>query len=657
MKLHAIIANIDQGALALPQFQRGYVWNRAQVRGLMESLYRGHPVGSLLTWLTGTDDAEYKGDTSPTPGSVQLLLDGQQRMTTLYGLIKGTPPPFFEGNAQAFTDLRFHLEEETFEFWQPIKMKEDPFWLDVHQLFAQGAATSIGGLYKTHAGDPRMDAWIDRIGRIVAVRDRDFHIEQVAGADKTVDVVVDIFNRVNSGGTKLSKGDLALAKICAQWPEARHEMHKVLEEWAGRGFGGFSVDWLLRAITGVLTEQSRFEALVDVTSDQFREGLKRAKRALETVLNALQSRLGINDGSVLPSAPALIALARFADLNHNTLGDHVQRDRLLYWYMHAAMWGRYTGPVQTVLRQDLKAVGDGTEDPTDELLAHIKRQRGDLLVRPGDFVGWGRGTRFYPILYVLTRVTDTCDWGTGQVLSKAALGSHTDLEVHHIFPKSLLYGAEYSRPEVNAIANFTFLTKQTNLEVSNRPTAEYLPEYMAKHPGVVEGHWIPMDPELWSIDRYLDFLTARRELLAAALNTFLAELDAGHVPDTNLAPLAVAADGGAKDEAQVIAELQAWLSENGFHPGKVDVEIPASGDHASAVLDIAWPSGVQPELTEPAALLIDEPAEVQNAATAYGYRTFVSAQSFKDYCQSLLLTVGASAGSVDESAEARQASE
>ena len=55
MKVDLIIANLDHGAIALPQFQRGYVWNRAQVRGLMESLYRGHPVGSLLTWLTRTE--------------------------------------------------------------------------------------------------------------------------------------------------------------------------------------------------------------------------------------------------------------------------------------------------------------------------------------------------------------------------------------------------------------------------------------------------------------------------------------------------------------------------------------------------------------------------------------------------------------------------
>ena len=651
MKLDAIIANIDHGALALPQFQRGYVWNRPQVKGLMESLYLGHPVGSLLTWLTSTDSAEFKGDTSPTPGSVQLLLDGQQRMTTLYGLIKGEPPPFFEGNATAFTDLRFHLETETFEFWQPIKMRDDPFWLDVHQLFNQGSAKSIGDLYKTHAGDPKMDTWIERIGRIAAIRERDFHIEQVAGSDKTIDVVVDIFNRVNSGGTKLSKGDLALAKICAEWPDARLEIHQILDAWSQRGFGGFTADWLLRAVTAILTEQSRFEALAEVTSEEFRDGLKRAKRSVETVLNALASRLGINDASVLPSAPALIPLARFADRNSNTLGDHAQRDRLLYWYMHAAMWGRYAGPVETVLRQDLRAVGDGSGDPTDELLARFKQQRGDLHVRPTDFIGWSRGSRFYPMLYVLTRVTGALDWSTGEVLSKAALGAHTDLEVHHIFPKSLLYEAGYSRAEVNAVANFTFLTKQTNLEISNRPTAEYLPEYVSKHPGAVEGHWISMDAALWDIESYPDFLATRRELLASALNAFLSELDAGHLPETKLAPVAVGVDAGANEEAKQIAELQAWLVENLFHPGKKSVEIPASGGQQSVVLDIAWPSGVQPELTEPVALLIDEQVEVWNAATAYGYRIFVSLQSFRDYCQALLLTNGATSGSVDDSAE------
>jgi hypothetical protein len=72
-----ILSQIDQGARALPEFQRGYVWNRVQVRSLMDSLYKQHPVGSLLLWATRTEEAAYRGDNAPTFGTVKLILDGQ----------------------------------------------------------------------------------------------------------------------------------------------------------------------------------------------------------------------------------------------------------------------------------------------------------------------------------------------------------------------------------------------------------------------------------------------------------------------------------------------------------------------------------------------------------------------------------------------------
>src|SRR6266508_6734880 len=89
------------------RFQRGYVCNRDQVRGLMQSLYRKVPVGSLLVWVTKTETANARGDGTLTPGSVKLLLDGQQRITSLYGIIRGQPPKFFDGNADTFTGLYF----------------------------------------------------------------------------------------------------------------------------------------------------------------------------------------------------------------------------------------------------------------------------------------------------------------------------------------------------------------------------------------------------------------------------------------------------------------------------------------------------------------------------------------------------------------------
>ena len=96
MELQAILYQIDNNDMALPEFQRGYVWNRDQVRGFMSSLYKRYPVGGLLVWVTATDSAPIRAGDKPTMSSVRMLLDGQQRITTLYGIIRGTPPPFFE---------------------------------------------------------------------------------------------------------------------------------------------------------------------------------------------------------------------------------------------------------------------------------------------------------------------------------------------------------------------------------------------------------------------------------------------------------------------------------------------------------------------------------------------------------------------------------
>ena len=153
MQVSNILEYIDSGYMALPEFQRGYVWNRDQVRGLMRSLYRRHPVGGLLVWVTESKGAAYRGDGSLAPGVVKLLLDGQQRVTTLYGVMKGKPPKFFDGNSAVFEGLRFHLETEIFAYYQPLKMQADPLWVDVTAVMQQGN-DGLGKFVEMLAKDP-----------------------------------------------------------------------------------------------------------------------------------------------------------------------------------------------------------------------------------------------------------------------------------------------------------------------------------------------------------------------------------------------------------------------------------------------------------------------------------------------------------------------
>ncbi len=162
MKISTILDHIDSGYMALPKFQRGYVWNRDQVRRLMDSLYRRHPVGSLLVWVTESEGAPHRGDDPLPPGQVKLLLDGQQRMTTMYGIIRGKPLRFFDGNVQVFTDLYFNLDTEEFSFYMPKKMKDDPLWVDVTRLMVTSIGPFIQEIGEASVCAPRFPKFMER---------------------------------------------------------------------------------------------------------------------------------------------------------------------------------------------------------------------------------------------------------------------------------------------------------------------------------------------------------------------------------------------------------------------------------------------------------------------------------------------------------------
>ena len=643
MQIATILDQIDLGSMALPEFQRGYVWNRDQVRGLMLSLYRKHPVGSLLVWVTKTETANARGDGTLAPGSVKLLLDGQQRITSLYGIIRGKAPQFFDGDTRAFTGLHFNLDEQAFEFYAPLKMKDNPLWIDVTDLMKIGAGEAIKRIVAIPELQTNLTTYINRLNAIDTIKQIDLHIEDVAGEDKTVDVVVDIFNRVNSGGTKLSKGDLALAKICAESPEARSEMKERLTKWKNAGFN-FKLEWLLRCVNAIVTGEALFQHLEGVTPRAFHSGLQQAEEAVDKILNMISSRLGLDHDRVLGSRYSFPVLARYLMQRGGRIVNQQERGKLLYWYVNTFLWGRYSGSTESVMDQDLDAI-EKTEGALDRLIAQLRQNRGDLRLKPEDFMGSSTGTRFYPLLYMMTRTAHAKDWGTGDELSNHLLGRMSALEVHHIFPKAMLYKSGATKKEANALANFTFLTKDTNLVVRDRNPAEYLRGYAEKNPGVIESHWIPMDRDLWKPENYSGFLAARRELLAQAANDFLQSLFTGSVAEEQVITpvlerptVTVSIESKVEDEEEVLRRCNRWIVEQGLPEGELMYElVDPESNEAVAILDLAWPNGMQEGLSQPVALLIDEPIEVEEAVNRAGFQFFSSVKSLRGYVKSEIL--------------------
>lgn len=645
-KISTILDQIDSEDMTLPMFQRGYVWKKDQVKQLFDSLYKRHPVGGLLVWDTDAKKAIRQGKKRAVKGNIKFILDGQQRITSLYGVFRGKPPKFFDtdGKEKEFTGLYFNIKTEEFDFYQAKKMNDNPFWVDITSLVAGGDKGITEILQQIPEGqekDENLYNYIRRLEKIREIENVDLHVEMITDKEITLDIIVEIFNRINSRGTKLSAGDLALAKVCVKWPEAREKMKEKLYEWSKKGYN-FKIDFLLRCVNTVLNSKSNFKHLDDVNSIDIQNGLERTSKHIDTCLNMISGRLGLDCQKVLDGHHSGIpVMVNYIEKTSNQL-DVKRRDKLLFWFAQAGMWGRYAGPTETNIDQDISALSKSDYD-VGSLLKGLQLWYGSLRVKSGHLVG--RNTRFYRIFYMLTRMSEARDWGTGLPLKADLLGKTSSLEYHHIFPQSQLRKHSYDKEHVNGLANLCFLTKATNLKISNRLPKDYFIEIEKSHPGALESQWIPENRKLWEIENFLQFLEVRRDLIAQEINNcfkMLLHEDVHWLSDikeeNSTSAVSTDDDNADETEEQEIEKLNDWMEKQGLPRGEVSFDFanPADGSHM-AVFDLAWPDGLQTSLTEPVAVMLDADANVIALASRSGFRCFTAISDLRDHIKTDIL--------------------
>lgn len=193
------------------------------------------------------------------------------------------------------------------------------------------------------------------------------------------------------------------------------------------------------------------------------------------------------------------------------------------WLYAASAWARYTSQTDQRLDHDVSIILQH-DDPWTKLVDAIIDQRGRIKLESSDLAGRGAQHPFYRMTYILIKANGAVDWFNGVSL-EGAHGRSYGLHSHHIFPQSLLYREgsfsndnHLHRQQVNEIANRAFLTGTSNLELGSRRPAEYLPEIEAKYPGALQKQFVPLDPALWEVERYTEFLHRRRQLIATAFN-------------------------------------------------------------------------------------------------------------------------------------------
>ena len=492
-----LLAQIGHDEILLPEFQRGYVWNRGQVRGLMQSLYRKHPTGHLLIWRT-YKPSQVRGTKTTRDGHSLLLLDGQQRLTTLYVLFNGKAPRFYEGES-LFFDLYFNMQTEEFRFWQRSLMENNPAWISVHEFLSEGLTSLLEKL--EHLDETRravIQQNLARLSRLDSIRTYTYTVDQVSGDEFSVDEVVEIFNRVNRAGTPLTKADLALAHICSVWPEAREEFRAFSSRMGEHGFN-VDLNFLVRCIAGVATGSVILEASFARTpAEELKTAWNRVQPAFEHLVGVLRHEAFVGSLSDLPTPNVLVPATIFLAKRGGQFPSDRIKSRFIRWLFLAGLWARYSGSTETKLQQDVALVSGGDTDPTHELETAILRERGRVILEEGDLERSRINSAVAFLSHVVARSRGARDWFTGLPIYDSAVGKSLGDERHHIFSRSVLLSAGFDdSTRINEIANRVLVCQQPSLQLRQSSPAEYLPDIEQSRRDSLRAQSVPIDPDLW----------------------------------------------------------------------------------------------------------------------------------------------------------------
>jgi len=504
--------------IALPEFQREFVWEAEQAQKLLQSLYNGYPTGSLLFWDTTTPPATKQAqERPPVGGQQQIILDGQQRLTALYLLTQGEPPPYYQLGEIGHDPrgLYFDLVAGAFRLPQG-GVAGPPTCIPVHECFHGepnyiDIAQKITGIQQGEVVNQVIKQCVDHLSQLRGILDYDYPI-QVVPVSATLDDAIDVFDRVNSSGTKLTPAELALTHISGKWPEARQAMKGLLHQLAGHHFH-FDLDFLVRGLTGVVSGRADFVELHYLPGGTLQQGWKRLATALTTLVSSILKPAFVLSSAYLSSVELLIPLAVYLTRQGGVFPNDQTQRRAIYWLYTANMWGRYVGELDQRLAHDLSIV-QRSSDPWSELVNAIVGQRGRVDLYPGDLEGCGPQHPLFRMVLITMASRGAIDWAT-----KIPLSAVSQVRARPLFPpleQAVTPDELLLRRQADEIANQVLLVNEPAA-----PLLQLLANLAQSQPQLLEQHCIPNEGSLWQSQQFSAFLRARRELIAAAVNVRL----------------------------------------------------------------------------------------------------------------------------------------
>lgn len=511
MKISTILEKIDESQLFVPAFQREYVWKRDDAKQLIDSLIKEYPTGTMLTWETA-NPPELKGPHkyNEKQGAVRLLLDGQQRITTLYMLINGDIPPYYTA-PEIMNDVRgLHVNVETLElsYFMKTRMENNPSWQNITEVFkGKVSAFDLQTKYAQVDKNLSMDELKklnDNINAITRIKDREFP-EQTIPVKASIREAIDIFYKVNASGVALTDAELALAQISGYWPQARDIFKAKLTALEKEGFV-FRLDFIVYVLLGCLYHMgSDMRKLHDSSNNQkLRDAWDRLdKQVLDYMFNLMRTHAYIDHSDEINSPYALVPIITYCfDKQGSHLTD-VEIRKMVKWFYYSQVRTRYVSQLPQKLDRDLRTIADDPQ-PFDALLQIIAEEN-RLEILPADFVGRAIQHPLFSMMRWYFKSRNAVCFTTGMSLRKN-MGSKYQLERDHIFPYSKLKEVGYGNDNrikyalAQELTNRAILTQVANRTKSDTNAADYLASVKVKFPKALELQCVPANEVLWKIE-------------------------------------------------------------------------------------------------------------------------------------------------------------
>ena len=560
-----LLNDIELGEIGLPEIQRPFVWKNAKVRDLFDSMYKGYPVGYLLFWESGhADDSRSIGTDAKQKLPRILIVDGQQRLTSLYAVIRGVNVVQKDYQSKPI-EIAFNPLAEKFEVADAAIRRNKAYIPNISALWESGARITkiireyLAGLDGIRdVTDDEESAIEESIQKVLALTSYPFTALELSAEIDDEDVA-DVFVRINSEGIPLNQADFILTLMSVFWDEGRTDLEnfsrdsRIPSTDRPSSFNHFiepDPAQLLRASVVLGFKRARLQHVYsilrgkDLETEQFSDErrvqqFEVLKKAQARVLNLQYwhdffnciKQAGYRSTNMISSVNNLMFSYALYLMGRTEYGVDEFRLRgvIARWFFMSSLTGRFTSSPESSMEFDLARLR-GTKD-TDSFVATLEGVSN--LILTDDY--WtnslpnalATSSPRSPSLYAYQASLVLLDARAlfsrlriGELIDPMTQAQRSAIERHHLFPRNHLntLGITDLR-EVNQIANYAQIEWGDNTSISDRDPKEYVPELAERFSqtdldNMYFWHALPED---WEHLEYSSFLERRREMMAQVI--------------------------------------------------------------------------------------------------------------------------------------------